>query len=474
MLTLHEEIFVPRSPEQCFRYIADFRSATQWDATATRADKLTEGPVGLGSQFELDCAVGPGTIQLVYEIEEYQPYHSLVFRARGRYFDIKDTIVFSARDEGTHIDYTAEFEYRSGLEKIARRFEAPMRAMGARSLAGLKAALTDQHPAPSVSACSRRADQLILPGVAMFTRWGYARGRKQWRPVSRFMDDQHVVITGASSGLGLATSIALAEAGAKLTLVIRNPEGVEDLKNQLSTHTGRSDIRVELADLSLMTDVNALADRFLSRGEPIDVLVNNAGALFNQRTETQEGLERSFALLLLSPWQLTRRLKPLLTHHALPARIINVISGGMYTQRLSCQHLVMPEDNYDGPQAYARAKRGLTVVTELWAEAWREENIVVNAMHPGWADTPGVKSALPAFRRLTHKILRNEAQGADTIIWLARATEADQVSGKLFLDREIRSPYLLKKTIEPPSERQQLEPFLAQMLATVADRRIGH
>ena len=218
-----------------------------------------------------------------------------------------------------------------------------------------------------------------------------------------------------------------------------------------------------------MSDVDALTQRLIKRNEPIDVLINNAGALFNERLLTDEGLERSFALLLLSPWQLTRGLKPLLANHSAPARIINIISGGMYTQRLSLKHLIMDEPGYDGPQAYARAKRGLAVLTELWADAWRDDNIVVNAMHPGWADTPGVKSALPTFRRVTQKILRNEQEGADTIIWLARATEADKVTGKLFLDREIRSPYLLKKTIERASEREGLEAFLSETLESVTD-----
>lgn len=470
MITLHEEIVVPRSVEHCFRYVADFRSAKEWDATATRAEKITLGPVGLGTQFDLDCAVGPSSINLVYEIEEFQPWHSVVLVGRGRYFDVRDTIVFSEHPEGTHIDYSAEFSYRSGLEKVAKRFEAGMRTMGAESLAGLRAALLDNNPAPRISAGAKRADHWVLPGIAMFSRYGFTRGAKRWLPVSQFMDGKHVVITGANSGLGLATTLALAEAGAKLTLVIRNADRVDSLREEVRKETGRDDICIELADLSLMADVNALAERLLARGEPIDVLINNAGALFNERALTAEGIERSFALLLLSPWHLTQRLHPLLANHGTPARVINVVSGGMYAEKLVCKRLIMREETYSGPAAYARAKRGLTVMTERWAQAWKDDNIVVNAMHPGWADTPGVQSALPTFRAVTKRILRNSAEGADTIVWLARASEADKVTGQLFLDREPRSPYLLKKTIEAPSERDKLEPFLAEQL----DLALGH
>ena len=461
MITLHEEIVVPRSAKDCFRYVADFRTTTEWDATAVRADKLTPGPVGLGSRFDLDCKAGPTTLQLEYEIEEFQPWHSLVLRGKGRWFDVMDTIVFSERDDGTtHIDYRAEFHYHYGLEKLAGGMENTLRKMGRASLRGLKRALEDTNTLPGTRAATARADKWVAPGVAMFSKLGYRRGRKHWLPTSRFMDGQHVVITGTSSGLGNATAIALAEAGADLTLVIRNPNGVEPLQQQIADATGRTDITIELADLSLMADVEALAQRLMAKGRPIDVLVNNAGALFNERALTDEGLERSFALLLLSPWHLTRLLKPLLADHEAPARVINVISGGMYTEQLKCNKLIMRPETYRGAVAYARCKRALTVLTELWADAWADDNIVVNAMHPGWADTPGIASALPTFRKITQRILRNPQEGADTIIWLARATEAAQVSGKLFLDREIRTPYLLEKTRESVTERNRLEDYL--------------
>ena len=81
-------------------------------------------------------------------------------------------------------------------------------------------------------------------------------------------------------------------------------------------------------------------------------------------------------------------------------------------------------------------------------------------MHPGWANTPGVESALPTFHTITRPILRTPEEGADTIIWLAAATEAGEVSGKLFLDREPRTTHLMAKTRETPDERDKLMCFL--------------
>ena len=476
MITLHEEITVDRTVEDCFRYVADFRTAPEWDATAVRSVKDTPGPIGLGSRFSVDCRVGPTTLALEYEIIEYEPWSSLVLSARGFWFDVRDTITFTQCDGGTRISYTADFTYRWGLARVESALAAGMKTMGEASLAGMKAALEQSIPAPTLSDCNARADRWVAPGVALFSRWGYHRSVKSRRPTSQFMDSKHVVLTGASSGLGLATAIELAEAGADLTLVIRNPAKQQALLETLATTTGRTDITVELADLSLLAEVEALADRLINQGKPIDVLINNAGALYPQRQVTSENLEQSFALLLLSPWHLTRRLHPLLAGHETPARVINVVSGGMYTEKLVCRRLVMPEDNYQGAKAYARAKRALTVLTELWADAWLADNIVINAMHPGWADTPGVASALPTFRSITRKILRSPEEGADTISWLARAAEADALTGKLFLDREPRTPYLLDRTRERPEERAQLETFLdealAQVLPDIATRQL--
>ncbi|MFM8356060.1 MAG: SDR family NAD(P)-dependent oxidoreductase, partial [Gammaproteobacteria bacterium] len=194
-----------------------------------------------------------------------------------------------------------------------------------------------------------------------------------------------------------------------------------------------------------------------------DVLINNAGALFNPRQVTDEGLEQSFALLLLAPYLLTERLRPLLARPASeepPAgaatRVINVLSGGMYTQRIDVEDLQSARGPYSGAVAYARAKRGLMILTEEWARQWRDDGIVVNAMHPGWADTPGVETALPGFRRLTRPLLRTPEEGADTAVWLAAAPEAAEVSGALWLDRERHPAHVIPGTRETAGERGQL------------------
>ena len=468
MISLREVIEVERSIEACFRYVADFRTTVEWDATAYSASKTTEEPVGLGSEFSLLCRAGPTSVSIQYTIVEYTPWQSIVLEGKSRWFTVRDVISFETRDASTtRITYCADFTYRFGLRTLAQKTEAAMRALGRKSLLGLTRALEDNNPSPAASPTTAKRDKNLFTALKCFTRAGYRTGRRTWAPMSTDMAEKHVVLTGASAGLGFETAVALLEAGATLTLVIRDPNKVASMQAALQERSGRQADRVELADLSLLSQVNALSERLLSANRPIDVLINNAGALFNDYCQTSEGIETSAALLLLSPWRLTEAVHPLLAHHDTPARVINVVSGGMYTQKLQCESLVMSEDDYRGSVAYARAKRALTVLTELWSAQWRDDRIVVNAMHPGWADTPGVQGALPGFRRLTHRVLRSSQEGADTIVWLARAREADKTSGQLFLDREPRTTHLRQHTLESAEERAALQPWLTQIYSTL-------
>lgn len=469
MITLTEVIEVERSVEACFRYVSDFRTTVEWDATAVAARKLSPGPVGKGSHFSVLCKAGPTKLTLDYCITEFTPWQSVVLEGTSRFFHVKDVITFDPLSQGrTRITYVAEFRFRCGLDLLARNSEAGMQKMGRASLCGLARALADGNPAPSASAETERKDRKLATALACFTRYGHRRGRRKWLPMSSDMAGKHVLLTGANAGLGFATAVSLLEAGATLTVVIRDPAKLDLMQQAFEAETGRRADRVELADLSLLGDVNRLCQKLLHQGEPIDVLINNAGALFNDYAVTREGLERSVSLLLLSPWRLTEQLLPLLRRADTPARVINVVSGGMYTQKLRCDELIMPEHNYDGTAAYARAKRALTVLTELWADQWAADNIVVNSMHPGWADTPGVQNALPGFRRVTKKVLRTPDEGADTVIWLARATEADKLTGKLFLDREPRTTHLRARTIEDEGERARLLEWLNETYNALA------
>jgi NAD(P)-dependent dehydrogenase (short-subunit alcohol dehydrogenase family) len=407
---------------------------------------------------------------LHYRVIEWEPGKRMLMTVASRLFSAREEITFSRQGNLTRVRYVAIFDFPAPLAIISRLFPSLMDRVGKSAMEGLKAALEDRFPAPRESAALALADRLLLPGIWRFTRAGYRSARRNWKPVSAFLANRHALITGATSGVGEASALALAGLGAEITLVARDRRKARETVRRIREQTGNMRIHVEIADLSLMSDVHALADRLLERGKALDILVNNAGALFNPRQLTAEGLEKSFALLLLAPYILTERLHPLLAASG-QARVINVLSGGMYSQRLHVDDLQSRAGKYSGAVAYARAKRALMILTEIWAERWHADGIRVNAMHPGWADTPGVENSLPAFHRLTRAALRSPAEGADTIVWLAAATEAAAASGKFWLDRQQHPSHVFRHTREAPAERKALLAALEGYLESTATRR---
>jgi NAD(P)-dependent dehydrogenase (short-subunit alcohol dehydrogenase family) len=462
---LDESIEVARPLREVFAYISEFSRIDEWDPAVARGRRLTEGALGVGSQFQIDMKAG---FSLLYTVIEWEQDKRLLMTVDAKPFTAREEIFFTRTANGTRVRYLASFDFIAPLAQLAKRFPGVMDRVGRSAMAGMKRALEDRFEPPRATARAVLADRLVLPGLLGFTRLGYRAARRNWNPVSACLHDRHVLITGATSGLGLATAAVLAARGAELTLVARDATKARHVAQDLERRFGNRRIHVEIADLSLLADVAALAGRLLQKGRPIDVLVNNAGALINPREVTAEGIEKSFALLLLSPYLLTERLHPLLAGAAAArgaARVVNVLSGGMYTQKIHVDDLESEQGTYSGSVAYARAKRGLMILTGEWARRWKDDGIAVNAMHPGWADTPGVASALPEFRRITARVLRTAPEGADTIVWLAAATEAGRVSGRFWLDRQPHPAHVLPGTRETPAERRQLLDALAARAA---------
>jgi len=301
-------------------------------------------------------------------------------------------------------------------------------------------------------------DAVIAPG---FSNIGYKLRKRSWKPIAESLAGRTVVVTGATSGLGKAAALDIVRLGADLVLVGRNPEKTEGVRSEISEATGNESIRSEIADLSLMTEIRELADRLLGGG-PIHVLVNNAGTLFNDRSVTSEGIESTLATNLLGHFLLTNLLIPRLIESA-PSRIINVASGGMYGQRISISNLQNDQGEYKGSAAYARTKRGQVILTEMWADQLKGTGVAVNSMHPGWADTPGVRHSLPGFYKVTKPFLRTAAEGADSIVWLAAADEAAGQSGLFWHDRQPRPTHKTKRTRENPEQRQELWEALSEL-----------
>ena len=294
-----------------------------------------------------------------------------------------------------------------------------------------------------------------------FTRIGSSLRRRleHWQPLTGInLTGKVIVITGATSGLGLEAMRAFASMGATVELIARNAEKAAATCEQLTRETGNAHLHFIHADTGDLQALRRAAENLLQRHPAIHVLIHNAGALDDTFHLSPEGIELTVASQVVGPFLLTALLLPALRAGA-PSRVLWVSSGGMYSEPLSVERLEMNAAHYDGTTAYARAKRAQVTLTELLAERLKPDHIAVHSMHPGWADTPGVARSLPLFRKMTGPLLRTPADGADTLVWLAASGEVETVkTGQFWLDRRPRPLHRLASTrrSDTPEERQRL------------------
>jgi NAD(P)-dependent dehydrogenase (short-subunit alcohol dehydrogenase family) len=399
-----------------------------------------------------------------YTIVEYQPPHKIVLQGKGASFSARDTIEFKSESpHKTTILYRADLSFTDLTHRIAPVFKGWLDRIGKQALNGLEKAFNHTMSAPELSVARNMLDRSVIGGLPAFTRYGYAFSRRRWNPVVNSLDGKTILITGATSGIGFAAAEAMAHKGARLIFLARNPEKARRVIRDISLTTGNSAMTFYPVDMESLVQIKRVAKDLINRESHIDVLINNAGAMYPRRQVTHQGFEKTFAADLLGPFALTEMIVPLLSQ-AGKARIINVSSGGMYTQGIRVDDLQYLQGTYDGATAYARAKRGLVIVTEVWAEKFARHHIGVHAMHPGWVKTPGLKQSLPGFYSAFKHVMRTPEQGADTIVWLASAPEIDQCSGQFWLDRAPHITHVFAHTRETPEQRVILYDRLTDMM----------
>jgi NAD(P)-dependent dehydrogenase (short-subunit alcohol dehydrogenase family) len=294
-----------------------------------------------------------------------------------------------------------------------------------------------------------------------FTRIGYdVRSRLfHWTAIEGYnLSGRVVVMSGATSGLGRAAAGMLVAAGATVEVIARNAERAERTCDALNAEPGAGSANFVIADTGDLVAMRSAAAELIARHPRIDVLIHNAGALDEHYARSPQGIETTVASQVVGPFLLTGLLLDAL-RAAAPSRVLWMASGGMYSQPLAVDDLELRPADYDGTTAYARAKRAQVTLAQLWAERLVPDRIVVHALHPGWADTPGVQKSLPTFRRVVGPLLRSPDQGADTLAWLA-ADDGDplRTTGDFWLDRRPRSIHRLGSTrrSDTPAERRRL------------------
>ena len=258
--------------------------------------------------------------------------------------------------------------------------------------------------------------------------------------MKRSTDEKICLVTGATSGIGLATARGLAEKGFTTIFVGRNLKKCERVCHKIISSTGNSKISYFVADLSSQKDIRQLADQFQSRFGKLDVLVNNAGAKFVSRDTTVDGYEMTFALNHLGYFLLTH----LLIDHLKAcgsARIINVSSGAHGGAMIDFED-VQNEQNYIGKRAYGQSKLANLLFTYELARRLDGTGVTVNAMAPGGVITNFCRNNgwVSWAKHVTAHILARNLIGpqkaAETIIYLATSPEVEGVSGKYFFEKK--------------------------------------
>jgi len=247
------------------------------------------------------------------------------------------------------------------------------------------------------------------------------------------MNGKVCLVTGATDGIGKVSARVLAELGAKVIIVGRNPEKSAIVLAELRSISGNKNIDLLMADLAVMQEVRDLAEQVISRYDRIDVLLNNAGGYFTKHEITSDGLEMTFALNHMSYFLLTNKLMELLKYSA-PARIVNVSSDAHYGVDMEFENL-NGEQEYKAWKAYQKSKLANVLFTyELLKKV--PGNITVNCLHPGFVATNFGHNNGGFFGPVLKIAQRISAidpeEGAKTSIFLCSAPEVKGVSGKYF------------------------------------------
>ncbi|XP_060900575.1 dehydrogenase/reductase SDR family member 12-like [Labrus mixtus] len=275
----------------------------------------------------------------------------------------------------------------------------------------------------------------FLTGIHQFTRKGYEAAATHFEPqdLNVSVVGRSFMITGANSGIGKATAMAIAKRGGTVHMVCRNSDKAEEAREDIIHESGNTEVHVHILDMSETGKVWEFGEAFKMQYPSLNVLINNAGCMVHKRELTTEGLEKNFATNTMGTYILTQTLIPLLEKSRDP-RVITVSSGGMLVQKLRVDDLQSEKAHFDGVMAYAQNKRQQVVLTRQWAKA--NPNIHFSVMHPGWVDTPAVASSMPQFHKMMGDRLRSVEQGADTVVWLALCrASARSRSGQFFQDR---------------------------------------
>jgi NAD(P)-dependent dehydrogenase (short-subunit alcohol dehydrogenase family) len=261
-------------------------------------------------------------------------------------------------------------------------------------------------------------------------------------PHDTSMDGKTCVVTGATRGIGLAAASALAARGARVVLVGRDAGRLQAARAAVASRTedNRAPDTV-LADLATAAGVETVVTALAARGEPVDVLLNNAGAIYPVREQTADGIERTFALNHLAPYRLTIGIAPLL-RAAKAARVITVASEAHRFAGTDLEDW-QSERAYSPMVVYGRSKLANILFTAELARRLEGSGIATSCFHPGVVKTEfagGTRGLLAMVFALARPFMRSPERGAATGVYLASSPDVAGTSGLYYVDERPRTP----------------------------------
>lgn len=305
--------------------------------------------------------------------------------------------------------------------------------------------------------------------TASFTQIGYRWRSLGWAPFKPDFSGQNWLVTGGSGGLGRHIVLAALRAGATVTAVARSESKLAQLQAD-AARQGLAGLEVACCDFALQRDTARLLDRLQQAGRKVDVLVNNVGVLLDEHSLTSEGRETSFGTNLLSHYQLTEGMIRLGLMADRQGLVINMTSGGGYNVPLGTSFLnVTQPQKFNGTAAYAFHKRAQMVLNQYWRDTYGKKGLTFYVMHPGWADTDGVRFSMPRFRKILQWILRDAESGADTALWLAGTRPSQPEQELVWFDRAIRTAHVYERTKTTSETPRSLVDYLQSELDRFPD-----
>ena len=257
-----------------------------------------------------------------------------------------------------------------------------------------------------------------------------------------------ILITGATSGIGYEASLILAKEGHRVVMVGRDRAKTERCVTEVQAKSGNQRVSFLLGDVASQKSVRQLAADYRAQFDRLDVLVNNAGTVFNERSVTVDGIESTFATNHLGYFLVTTLLLDLLVKSA-PARIVVVSSSGHYRGTMDLGDLGFEKGGYGFMSAYTRSKLANVLMTRALVKRLEGKGVTVNALHPGavatsiWQRAPGW--AQPLLSVVKPLFMISPEEGARTITYLATSPEVEGKTGLYFEKNKQRTPAKLAR-----------------------------